>query len=162
MSTNVSNRAPYLRTTRNYPEDIKQLTVELNKDHTDIAQNLNDRTIGIFTVNLASINGENWFLGQHQNQLINTRQQGLRQVYKITSVSSALNHGIQLPNNQLVRAFGNYTDNTNFYGFIWGSTTAITGQISFYVTNTQIVFVPDAGAPTFQSGIIVLEWISPP
>ena len=58
------------------------------------------------------------------------------------------------------RMWGQYTDGTNWYGLIAGSNVAIAGQVSFYVSPTNINFLVGAGAPTVTKGILVLEWMS--
>ena len=92
----------------------------------------------------------------------NQRQQGFRQVYTFTSTAS-IAHGISVIDpNQFTRCFGTYTDGTNSYGLIFGSNVAIAGQISFYLTATDIVFETGAGAPSVSRGRVTLEWISQP
>jgi len=80
MSANVVNQVAYLRTTREFPEEIHQLSVEINKCYVDIASAVNNRTISIFPKNRPAVNGENWFI-------TNQRQQGFRQIYTFTSGS---------------------------------------------------------------------------
>jgi len=147
---------PYLRTSREFPEEIKQLTVEVNKSYVDTANAINNRTISIFPTSRPAINGESWFLVNNQ------KQQGFRQVYTFTSTAT-IAHGIKVVvPEQFIRCFGSYTDGTNTYGLIFGSTVAIAGQISFYVTATNIVFVSGGGAPVPTKGTVVLEWVSSP
>jgi hypothetical protein len=156
MASQIINNAAFLRTSREFPEDMHGLARETNKSYIEIADKVNNRIIGFFTVNRASITGESWFLENNQ------RQQSFRQVF-IVSSTSAINHGITvIVPSQFIRCFGSYTDGTNTYGLIFGTSVAIAGQISFYLTSTQIVFVTGAGAPTLTSGTIVLEWISQP
>lgn len=156
MTSNVVNRVPYLRTTREFPENLKELTLQINKSYLDIANVVNTRTIGLFPTNRPAINGEEWFL------LNNKKQQALRQVYTFTSTAS-ISHGIQvIEPSQFIRCFGSYTDGTNSYGLIFGTNVAIAGQIVFYVTSTQIVFMVGGGAPALTKGTIVLEWLSQP
>lgn len=153
---NIINQVPYLSTTRNFPPEINQLTVEVDKANIDIAAAVNNRTISLFPTNRPAINGESWFLTG------NRRQEGLRQVYNISSTAS-IPHGIIITNiDKFVRGFGDYTDGTNTYGFIYGSNVAVAGQISFYISPANIVFLVGLGAPTLTSGIITLEWISKP
>lgn len=154
MSSNVVNQVAYLRTSRLFPEEIYKLTVELNKSYLDIANAVNVRTIGIFPVNRPAIGGESWFLTNNQ------RQQNFRQVYSFTSTGS-VPHGIDLNLiSQFSKPSGSFTDGTNYYGAIYGSNTAIVGQVSFYITPTNIVILAGAGAPAISSGIIILEWLS--
>lgn len=152
--TSIINQVPYLRTSREFPEELQQLTVQVNKSYVDIANAVNSRTIGLFPVNRPAITGESWFLIKNQ------RQQTLRQTYTFTSTAS-INHGIQVTDtDQFTRCFGSYTNGTNSFGLFWGTSVAIAGQITFYITSTQIVFLVGAGAPALTSGRIVLEWLS--
>lgn len=144
---------PYMRTSRQFPEDIEMLVVEMNRSYLETASAVNYRTIGIFPSNKPAITGESWFF-------TTSKQQTLRQIYKFTSTSSIL-HGINVSNiSSFTRCFGEFTDGTNWYGLIHGTNVAIAGQISFYITPTNIVFVSGGGAPTLTSGLIVLEWLS--
>jgi len=146
----------YLRTSRNFPEDLTQLTVEVNKSYVDIANAVNNRTISMFPTNRPAVNGESWFVDK------NRRQQGLRQVYTFTTTAN-IPHNINLDEVfAFVRCWGEFTDSAtnNWYGIINGSNVAIPGQISFYITPTDIVFLLGVGAPPLTYGLIVLEWIS--
>lgn len=157
MSTNVINNVAFLRTSREYPEDLRQLTVEVNKSYVDIANAVNSRTIGLFPTTRPAITGDTWFLTGNQ------RQQTLRQVYTFTSTAS-INHGITnvIP-GQFIDCYGSYTDGTNTMGILFGNSGGtIPNNISFYVTATQIVFQVDAGAATLTSGTVVLTWLSRP
>lgn len=150
------NQVAYLRTTREFPKELDQLSVESNKAYLDVANAVNSRTIGIFPTNSPAITGESWFI-------TNQRQQTLRQVYTFTTTAPITHnvnglHGITPIN--FTRPFGTYTDGTNGYGLIFGSNVAIPNQISFYLTTTQIIFVLGAGAPALTSGRITLEWLS--
>lgn len=151
---NVINQMPFLRTSREFPEDLKILTVQVNKSYVDIANAVNSRIIGLFSTNIPSITGESWFLVQNQ------RQQTFRQVYQFTS-TTAITHGINIEDiNQFTRCFGSYTDGTNSYGLFFATSVAIAGQITFFITPTQIVFNVGAGAPALTKGRIVIEWLS--
>lgn len=156
MSANVVNQVAYLRTSRSFPEDQRQLTIEVNKAYIDIANAVNERTISIFPTNRPAITGESWFVDR------NRRQQGFRQVYTFTTTTS-IAHGINFDEvYSFVRNWGEFTDSAtgNWYGLIHGSNVAIAGQISFYLTPTNIVFLTGGGAPPLTYGQIVLEWIS--
>lgn len=154
---NIVNQVAFLRTSREFPEDLHQLAVESNKSYVDVANAVNARTIGIFPVNQAAITGNSYFI-------TNQRQQTLRQVFTFTS-TTAITHGINgtagITPSQFVHCYGNYTNGTNGFGLIWGTSGGpIPNQISFYLTSTQIIFIVDAGAPALTSGRIVLEWLS--
>jgi len=156
MSTNIVNQVAYLRTSREFPPEISELTVEVDKAYVDTANAVNNRTISIFPTNKPAINGESWFL------LGTKRRQAFRQVYTFTSTAN-IPHGVEVNDlTQFVRCFGTYTDGTNSYGLLYGTNVAVAGLISFYVTGTDIVFMTGAGAPALTSGIIVLEWLSSP
>ena len=56
------NVTPYLRTSRSFPKDIDLLQVEVDKSYIDIAQKVNDRSIGIYPTNRPAITGDTWYL----------------------------------------------------------------------------------------------------
>lgn len=154
MSSNVVNQVAYLRTSREFPEELKQLTVEVNKAYLDTSAAVNARTIGIYPVNRPAITGNAFFLVNNQ------KQQSLRQAFTFTSTAS-ITHGIKVPNlNQFINCFGTYTDGVNSFGLVFGTSSATAGLITFYMTATQIVFVLGAGAPALTKGTIILEWLS--
>lgn len=156
MSSNVVNQTPYLRTSRNFPVDAAQLTIEVNKSYVDIANAVNSRTIGIFPSGNPAVGGESWFINS------SNRQQSLRQIYPFTALGN-IPHNIKTAGiSQFTKCSGSFTDGTNWYGAIFASNVAIAGQISFYITPTNIVILAGAGAPTISKGIIVLEWLSNP
>jgi hypothetical protein len=101
------------------------------------------------------LTGESWFLEGDPKP-----QQTLRQIYAFTSTAS-IAHGIDFTKLQyFTRMYGQFTDGTNWYGLVPGSSVAIAGEIEFYLDPTNIVFVSGAGAPALTKGIIVLEWLS--
>jgi hypothetical protein len=156
MSSNVVNNAPYLRTTREFPPEVETLARQVNKSYLDIAEAVNFRTIGLYPTNRPAITGERYYI------TANKPQQTLRQIYRFTA-TTAINHGIQVIDpSQFTSCFGSYTDGTNSYGLIFGTTVAVAGLITFYITSTQIVFVLGAGAPALTTGTIVLHWLSQP
>ena len=155
MTTNLQT-TPYLPRQRNFPRDNSQvLGIELDKSYIEIASRVNERTIGIYAVNFPIVTGNQWFLiGQPQ------RQQTIRQAYVFTS-TVPINHGINVTDpSQFVLCSGSYTNGTNSFGLPFATSVAIAGQITFYLTATQIIFVVGAGAPALTSGKIILEWIS--
>ena len=156
---NVVNQTPYLRTTREFPEDIHQLNVEINKSYVDIANCVNNRTISLFPTSRPAITGENFFLSKNQ------RQQTLRQVYPFgaiaTGTSISINHNIQ---NivQFSAIYGTCITSLPDYRPIPYASVAANGNIDLRVTSTQIIINNGAGAQNITSGIIILEWISQP
>ena len=156
MSANVVNQVAFLRTSRTFPPDLQQLTVELDKAYIDTSNAVNARTIGLYPTTRPAVTGESWFLTGNQ------RQQTFRQVYTFTA-TTAIAH--QIPNvvpGQFTNCFGSYTDGTNTYGLVFATSVAVAGIITFYVTTTQIIFAVGAGAPALTSGRLVLEWLSSP
>jgi hypothetical protein len=149
---NLVNQVAYLRSARSFPEDLTQLTVEINKAYLDIANAVNSRTIGIFSTNRPAITGESWFL-------INKRQQTLRQVYEISSYAT-FNHNIDFKNVfsfTVIRAIG-FDGVSNYFPIPF--VNAGTATVGIYVTPTQVIFIPGVGAPALTRGIVILEWLS--
>lgn len=154
MSSNIANQAPFLRTTRNFPYDIQPLVVELNRSYDNIASCVNERTIGLFSTTAQSITGERWFVNSNQPN------QSLRQAYTFTA-SGNIPHNLAFNNIvSFTNGYGSFTDGTNYYGVIYGSSVSIDGQVSFYITPTDIVILSGSGAPVIVSGILVIEWLS--
>lgn len=156
MNSNI-NKAPYLREQRKFPFDnIKQLAEQVDQSYIDIAQKVNARTIGIFPVAYQMVTGEKWYVTGGSVK----GQQTLRQIYEFSSTGN-ITHGINFTQvSQFTRCFGSFTDGTNYYGVIYGGSTPIAGQLSFYINATNIVVSAGAGAPAVSSGTIVLEFLS--
>lgn len=154
MSANLKNQVAFLRTTREFPrEDPNKLVQEIDKAYIDTAICVNSRIIGLFATNSPTQNGETWVLAGQ-------RQQGLRKVFTFTATTS-IAHSINFNTvERFTRCWGTYTDGTNWYGLPFGTSVAVAGLITFYVSPTNIVFMTGAGAPSLTSGTIVLEWIS--
>lgn len=159
---NSINRVPFLRVSRSFPEEIHELSSEVNRSYVDIANAVNNRTIGIYPVNNSSFTGNSYFL-------TSKRQQGLRQTYVFTGTSD-INIGFKLSSISTVALmYGTYTNTStgSVFGLIPATSVVITGQISFYLavnasstTSDVLKFVVDGAAPALNSGIIVLEWIA--
>lgn len=155
--TNPINAAPFLRNSRDFPQEAQPLVTELTRMYTDVSNATNDRTIGIFPVRRPALTGESWFMGGAQS-----KQQGQRQIYPVTGTGN-IAHGINLGQiSQFTKPSGSFTDGTNWYGLIYASSTTIAGQVTFYITPTNIVVQAGAGAPSITSGTIILEWIANP
>ena len=157
MSSNVVQKAPYLRQQRNFPNDNTQaLTVEIDKAYLDIAQAVNARTIGLFPDNIPIVTGEQWFInGQAQ------KQQTLRQIYIFSSAGS-IAHGIKTTQIAgFTRIYGTFTDGTNWYPLPYVDVIAANNQVNVIVTPTNIVIAAGGGSPpSITSGFVVLEWLS--
>lgn len=157
---NIVNQVAYLPTSRNFPAEINQLTVEINKSYVDIASAVNGRTISIFPANRPAINGESWFLN-------NQRQQGFREVYRITAFTELVT-GIHINDVfSFTKIYGIGFNGTNFFPIPFVSTT-ITDQIGIFVGPGSVAgiysvtFSVGGTAPSITNNfaIIILEWIS--
>lgn len=152
--SSLVNQSPFLRTSRSFPTDAQALSVEIDRTYIDIASSVNDRTIGIFSVNKQSVNGESWFLNGR-------RQQALRQVYQFTGPGN-IPHGIILSRiGGFTRIYGTFTDGTSWYPLPYVDATAANNQIQVVVNATNIVITAGSGSPpSITSGTVVLEWIA--
>lgn len=151
----IVNQTPYLRTSRTFPEDIKQLTVEINKSYIDTANAVNARTIGIFTVNRPAITGEIFFVDKNQ------KQQVLRQVYLFSDSNLIFNHNINFSNANFFKiVYGEFFDGTYWQNIPYIDVLSATNQINVKIDATNIIITKGAGAPpAIVKGILVVEWI---
>ena len=150
-------QSPFLREQRQFPnDDLRELSNQTDHAYIDIAQKMNSREIALYATNFQVMTGQSWYLSGG-----NQRQQALRQIYQFTAAGNII-HGINWATVSFIspNSYGTFTDGTNWYGAIYASSVVIAGQVSFYVTPTDIVILRDAGAPTITSGIINLEWVS--
>lgn len=154
MSTNIANQVPFLRTSRSFPEESQALSVEISKTYVDIANCVNQRTIGLFPTNRPAITGNSWFI-------MNQRQQTLRQIYPFTSAGN-IAHGLNLSQIAGFAAiYGTFTDGSIYYPLPYVNVVDATNQVSVTVTGTNIVIVAGGGSPpTISKGFVVLEWIA--
>lgn len=150
----IINRSPYLKNAREFPEEVEQLAFQVNLTYVEIANAVNQRVIGIFPTTNPAVTGEAYYITTN-------KQQSFRQVYTFTTTAN-IPHNIDFVNIYgFSLQFGSYTDGTNWYGLIPGTSVAIPGVISFYLTPTDIVFNVGAGAPALTKGLIVLTWLAP-
>lgn len=154
----VLSKGAFLRTSRNFPNDMEELTFEVNKSYVEIANTVNNRVIGFFTVNRSTVTGENWFITQ------NKKQQGLRQVYRWDDTHLTIAHGIDfLSLTNFVRIWGTFFDGTSWQDLPYVDVLSATNQIKVSVNATNIVITKGAGAPpTCTNGLVILEWIANP
>lgn len=158
--TNPINNTNFLRTSRNFPKEINQLTVEIDKSYVDIANVVNNRTIGTFPISKPAITGESWFINDSNGQSIG-KQQTLRQVYQFTAAGN-ISHGINFSNIVGFTAiYGTFTDGSSWYPLPYVDTTNVGNQVSVSVSSTNIVITAGGTSPpSITSGLIVLEWLS--
>jgi hypothetical protein len=159
----VISQASFLRTSRNFPEEPRQLSIEVDRSYIDIARNVNNRTIGFFTLNKSTVNGENWFITQAK------RQQGLRQVYRfddtmlvgaVITIAHEMNF-LSLTN--IVRIWGTFFDGTFWQTLPYVDVINVTNQINVKVDSTNIIITKGAGAPpAMNNGLVIVEFIAQP
>lgn len=156
MTSRIASQIPYLRVQRTFPEESQELSVEIDKTYIDIANAVNQRTIGTFSSDITFATGEDWYLPPN-----GTKMHALRKVYVITGAGS-YPHGINFNNiTSISRIWGTFTDGTNWYPLPYVDATAANNQIQVVVSPTNIVITAGAGTPpTITSGLVVIEWIS--
>ena len=148
---------PYIRSSREFPENIHDLAFQSNKAYLEVANAINQRTIGIFPIIKSAITGEQWFINK------NRKQQSLRQVYTFGTIAAGASlsipyilHGF----DQFVRIWGTtITTVPDNRPLPYASVTA-NANIELNVTPTNIVIKVGAASPNLVSGLIIIEWLS--
>lgn len=158
MTINMKRQSPYLRDSRNYPPDLKELATELDKTYIDVANAVNNRTVGNYPVNFSIFNGENWYLTSP-----NKKNEALRQVFLFDDSSLTITHNINLTGIvYFTRIWGVFYDGTYWNPLPYIDVTGVTNQVNVKVSSTQIIVTKGGGSPpTISNGIIVVEWLSP-
>jgi hypothetical protein len=157
--SNFVNTTPYIRSTREFPENIKDLAFQSNKAYLEVANAINQRTIGIFPVIKSAITGEQWFINK------NRKQQSLRQVYTFGTIAAGATLLIPytLPGFDLfVRIWGTcVTVIPDSRPLPYSSVTANANiELRVDTVNHNIVIIVGAASPNITSGIIIIEWLS--
>lgn len=161
MSTNVQLKTPFLRTTRNFPEDIKLISLEVNRAYVDIANAVNSRTISLFPAVRPAVTGESWYYNKDQ------RQQTLRQVYPFGAISPGaeldIPHGIT---NfvQFTKIYGTVITNVPDYRPLpyvdpFSATNNIAILVGTVSGKSQIRIIVGNTAFAVVSGLAILEWL---
>ena len=158
MSSNVVNQVSYLRTSRNFPKEVNQLSVELDRSYIDIANSVNQRTIGIFPTNVSAITGNSYFF-------TTSRQQSLRQVYPFGAIAPG--GSLSIPYtvsgfSQFVQIYGTCLTaqpDARPIPYVSSSTTAYI-DLRVDTVGLNIIILNGPTAPAINSGMIVLEWVS--
>lgn len=156
-ATNVVNQVAYIRTSRDFPLDPKQLRIELDKSYIDIANAVNVRIIGIFPTTVPAITGETWYMDNNQ------KRQTLREVYTFGMIAPGA--FIDIPHRisgqyEFTRIWGTCKTNVPDSRPIPYASVAANSNIDVRVDATNIVIQNGAAGPAIVSGIIVLEWLS--
>lgn len=160
---NIINQIPFLRTSRQFPNNPEMLSTEVDKSYVDIANAVNNRTIGIYAISRPTADGNSYFISG------NRYQQGFRQVYTFTT-SADIEIGFKLSSiSHIAPSYGSFTNGTDWFGVVYGSDVPVAGQLGFFVfqdtgsTTTDLIrFTVGGGSPSITRGLIVLEWISNP
>jgi hypothetical protein len=147
----ANTESPYLPISREYDEREGSLSSQLGSTYSAIALRLNNREISLYD-QTETLTGQKWTNAAN----LQVPKQTFRKVFPFTAAGSTPHN---LTNLTQVIGWGEFTDGTNFYGAIHGSNVAIAGQVSFYVTPTNLVILSGAGAPAITSGVIVLEYL---
>jgi hypothetical protein len=154
----VVQKSPWLFRQRTFPRDnLQALSIEIDKAYVDIATRVNDRTIGLYSINLPSITGNRWFLQGSSNV-----QPTLREVYSFTAAGS-YPHGIDTAQiGGFVLITGTVEDASgNWYPLpLVVASGSVNNQIALSVTPTNIVITAGSGSPAIAQIYVILEWLS--
>lgn len=155
--SNTINATPYLRSSREFPQDIRDLAFQSTKAYLEVANAVNQRTIGIFSVNKSAATGEQWYIKN------NRKQQTLRQVFTFGAILAGATLSIPYKItgiDQFVRIWGTViTSIPDNRPIPYASVTA-NANIELNVTSSNIVIKVGAASPNVVSGLVVLEWLS--
>lgn len=155
MSANITNQVSFLRTSRLFPEDLRQLTVEVDKAYIDIANAVNVRTIGLFPISRPATTGDSYFITG------NRRQQTVRQVFTFTAAGNIAHNINTSAIGGFTKIYGTFTNGTNWYPLPYVDVVAANNQVNVIVTPTNITITSGGGAPpAISSGIVILEWLA--
>jgi len=161
MSSNNLTQVSYLRSSREFPEDIHLLSVQISKSYIDIANAVNLRTIGVFPKNTFVLTGESWFL-------TSSRQQSLRQIYTFSTINPGVPISIPYRTDgltQFSRIYGTCITAVPDYRPIPFASVTANANIEIKVVPTSnttgnIVITSGAASPVINSGLAIIEWLS--
>ncbi len=160
---NIANKTPYLRTSRNFPDNINLLAIEVNRTYVDVAAAVNQRTIGIFPTNRPAVTGESFYYDK------NEKQQTLRQLYTFGAIASGteldIPHGITNL-NQFSKIYGTVVTNVAGdyrplpYIDPGSLTTGMAVLVGIVAGVPSIRIILGTTAVPVVRGLVVLEWLS--
>lgn len=163
-TTNNLNRifvSPYLRVTRNIPTELQPLVIELNRIYPDIANAVNQRTIGIFPNASPIATGEQWYLNANAHSVNSEKQQTLRKVFILPPLSG--NHNItNFTSVAFTRIYGTAYDGNIWYPLPYVDVTNITNQIQVVLNSTTYDVIRGTTSPAINKGFLILEWLANP
>ncbi len=159
------NGAPYLRTSREFPEDPKKLTLQISKSYIEIANAVNNRTISIFPISNSIPTGETWYINSTTDLITNNnqRQQTVRQVYIFSTISPGATLSIPHYITNFVtfsKIYGTCITNQPDYRPIPYASVVVNANIDLRVDSTNIYISVGSGCPQINSGIIILELLT--
>ncbi len=103
---NIINQVAYIKSSREFPVDLQQIANILTKAYPEIANAINERTIGFYPSNRPAITGNSYYVFQ------NKKQQSLRQTYVFTTTAN-IPHGINFIEVAYIGSmYGQYTNGT--------------------------------------------------
>lgn len=158
-------QSPYLITSRVFPIDSGKLEPILSKMYFEVAQAVNNRTIGIFN-KFQVVTGERWFNSGNPTVKdfdVTQQPQTYRQVYTFGAIVAGAN--LSFAHNitgvtQFTRIYGTCITTTPDYRPIpFADVVAATGSIAVIADNVNVTVYNGATAPNIVSGIIVLEYL---
>lgn len=159
MSLPTGIEAPVLRGSREFPEDLQRLTVQINKTYIDIANCVNARTIGVFPNTRPTITGEIWYI------LGSFPQQSSRQNYSFGTIAAGT--PLSIPDNVTGYTQFSVIRGTCITDFPDSRPIPYVGTSSNdYIslrrdtTTNSIVIAVGSASPNIISGTIVLEWLN--
>lgn len=159
-SSQSTLQAPYLINTRQFPRDFELLEPALSKMYIEVAQAVNNRTIGIFE-KFQVVTGERWFNPTDNLQ----KRQTYRQVYTFGAIAAGGTLTIPLnitnPFLDFTRIYGVALTVTNFFLPLPHASIVANGNVSLYVdaTNRNIIIKVGAGSDNIASGKVILEYL---
>ncbi len=162
MTSNNILTAPFLRTSRNFPNDANKLSDELDKAYIDTAIAVNNRTIGLYPSVRPIITGDSYFIFRDQ------RQQSLRKVYHFGAIAPGTELDIPIGFDhfdQFVKIYGTVVTNAPDYRPLpyvdpITPTTGMTILVGTIGGVLVIRIVLGATAPAVVRGLAILEWLS--
>jgi len=157
MTSGLTQRTPYLVSSRRFPLPEGQLKQELEIMYIDIATAVNLREISIYETS-EGVTGELWF--RKETPDINNprpKRQTIRKVFQFDDSSLVFAHNIAKL-DICTHIYGAAKNTTNFFPIPYVS-TLITDQIAIDVTSTTITITKGGTAPAITEGIIVLEFL---
>jgi hypothetical protein len=162
MTSNLIITAPFLRTSRNFPDDPQKLSDELDKAYIDTAAAVNNRTVGLYPSVRPIVTGNSYFILRDQ------KQQSLRKVYPFGAIAPGTELDIPVGIthfDQFVHIYGTVVTNaTDYRPLPYVDPITLTTGMAILVGTVGgvlvIRIVLGATAVPVVKGLAILEWIS--